>query len=567
MIGAACLALALASTPVVAGDHAPSVAATSVASASADAAAPSDAATAAIGTQPVSDAATTAAETADLQVFNRTVFTFRSNFLGIAPAQRARAAQERIDRLLDQSGPIEATVEAAPQGAIVRLNGVFGFVATPRDVDPDSDDSALDAGRQAVAALATVIAETREVRDLHSMLNATAYAIAASALFGAIVWCLRRARSALTTRLSIAASRHAEQTRVQGIAIVQRDLARRLVGTLVAVFFWAILFVAAYEWLGFVLSSFPYTRVWGQELTAFLLGTLRDMLAATVHAVPGLAIALTIFVIARAVARGTSAYFRRVQSGRLEVGWLDADTARPTQQLVSILIWLFALVMAYPYLPGSNTDAFKGVSVLVGLMVSLGASSVVAQGASGLILMYTRTLRPGEFVRIGEHEGTVVELGTFATRIRTGLGQELTLPSAVVLGSVTTNYSRTVKGDGFVVDATVTIGYDTPWRQVHAMLIEAARSTPGVLEDPAPRVFQTDLSDFYVAYRLVCQAIPSEPRPRAEVISLLNARIQDVFNQYGVQIMSPHYLGDPPHAKVVPRERWHAAPAQDDSAA
>ena len=175
--------------------------------------------------------------------------------------------------------------------------------------------------------------------------------------------------------------------------------------------------------------------------------------------------------------------------------------------------------------------------------------------------MYSRTIRVGEYVRINEYEGTVTELATFTTRIRTGLGEELTLPNAFVLGTVTKNYSRAVKGQGYIVDTVVTIGYDTPWRQVEAMLVEAARRTPGVLDSPSPRVFQTSLSDFYPEYRLVCQAIPSEPRPRAEVLARLHANIQDVFNEYGVQIMSPHYLGDPAMAKVVPKKDWFAEPA------
>jgi small-conductance mechanosensitive channel len=225
-------------------------------------------------------------------------------------------------------------------------------------------------------------------------------------------------------------------------------------------------------------------------------------------------------------------------------------------------VWIFALVMAYPYIPGSDSEAFKGLSVLIGLMISIGGSGLVGQAASGLILMYTRTYRPGEYVRIAEHEGTIVEMGTFTTRVRTGLGEELTLPNSLVLGAVTKNYSRVVRGEGFVLDSTITIGYDVPWRQVHAMLIEAARRTEGVLSVPAPHVFQTALSDFYVEYRLICQGRPSEPRPRAQMLSDLHANIQDVFNEHGVQIMSPHYLGDPAQSKVVPKEQWYAAPAK-----
>ena len=141
------------------------------------------------------------------------------------------------------------------------------------------------------------------------------------------------------------------------------------------------------------------------------------------------------------------------------------------------------------------------------------------------------------------------------------MGVELTLPNSYVLSNVTKNYSRVVSGDGFVVDTKVTIGYDTPWRQVQAMLIEAARRTPGVLTEPAPKVFQTALSDFYPEYLLICQAIPSEPRPRAEVINLLHANIQDVLNEYGVQIMSPHYLSDPENEKIVGQNDWYKKPA------
>jgi len=232
-----------------------------------------------------------------------------------------------------------------------------------------------------------------------------------------------------------------------------------------------------------------------------------------------------------------------------------------TRRLFNIGIWLFAIAMAYPYLPGAQTEAFKGISVLLGLMVSLGASSIVGQGAAGLILTYTRTMRPGEYVRVGENEGTVIRIGMFTTTIRTGLGEELTLPNSVITSAVTRNYSRTVDGAGFIVDTTVTIGYDTPWRQVEAMLIEAAKRTPGIIDPPAPRVFQTALADYYPEYRLVAQAIPSGPLARAEVLTRLHANIQDVFNEHGVQIMSPHYMMDPHAAKVVRPEDWYKAPA------
>ena len=189
-------------------------------------------------------------------------------------------------------------------------------------------------------------------------------------------------------------------------------------------------------------------------------------------------------------------------------------------------------------------------------MLSLGASGVVGQAMAGFSLMYSRCLRVGEYVKIGETEGTVTAIGMFATKVHTGLGEEVSLPNAVVFSQPVRNFSRLVQDGQFVLHTAVTIGYSTPWRQVHAMLLEAARRTPGVADDPAPYVVQTALSDFYVEYRLCAHGNKSAPRRRAEAVSALHANVQDVFNENGVQIMSPHYRADPPQAQVVPPEDW-----------
>jgi small-conductance mechanosensitive channel len=291
-----------------------------------------------------------------------------------------------------------------------------------------------------------------------------------------------------------------------------------------------------------------------------LLDVAASIATAILRAVPGLVIALLIFVLARGLIAALSPFFAGIEHRGIG-GWLDRDTAKPTRRLFSAAVWLFAMVMAYPYLPGSSSAAFKGVSVLVGLMVTLGGTSLFGQAASGLILMYSRSLRVGEHVRIDNQEGLVLELATFTTRLRTAAGEEVTLSNAAVINAVTTNYSRSVPGDGYIAATTITIGYDTPWRQVEAMLIEAAAKTQGLVSEPPPNVFKQDLTDFFVSYRLVCQAVSTAPRPRAELLSDLNSKILDVFNQYGVQITSPHYVTDPATQKVVREDAWFAAPA------
>lgn len=508
-------------------------------------------------------APTTVADTpATLRVFNREIIVLRANLLHNAPAQRVDAAQRRIGKALERNAAARVEITPTPFGHEITLDGRMMLLITPDDIDTLEGQTLPGTAQNAAEALRGAIAETRESRDTRAMLRAAAQAAGVTALGALLLWSARRARRWLETQAQRHAKRHGRRLQVARLPLLSAEQLVTLTRRVVRASYALLVLLMLYAWLSFVLARFPYTRVWGEQLRDFLFGVIEGVARGAISAVPGMVVALVIFALARFATRSLSNVFDRVQEGRLRLGWLDRDVVAPTRRLSSAIVWLFALAMAYPYLPGAQTEAFKGLSVLVGLMLSVGASGLVGQAASGLILTFSRSLRVGEYVRVGEFEGTVTDLGTFTTRIRTGLGEELSLPNTLILGAVTTNYSRAVNGPGYVLDTTVTIGYDTPWRQVHALLIEAAQRTEGVVRDPAPTVFQTALSDFYVEYRLVCQAIPSQPRPRAAALNSLHANIQDVFNEHGVQIMSPHYLGDPARAKIVPPLDWYPPPAQ-----
>ncbi|AVX89376.1 mechanosensitive ion channel family protein [Pseudomonas sp. VE 196-7] len=500
-------------------------------------------------------------EAVELKVANRSIMLFRATLLGESPATRVKRAKTVITEALDESENLTVSIDPIQNSYMVLLGDKRAFIVAPKDVDGLEYASVQQAAEGAAEKLRQVVTETGEARSLHLILRSLALVAASTVIYVGLLWCLAYLRRKLLSKLPELMERHTQVLKVGRVQLIDANFLYPLVSRLLLVLRWLVIALLTYEWLGFVLSRFPYTRPWGESLNNYLFELAGYLLDGIVGAIPGLGVALAIFFIAR----GVTAFARRILRRMATPGtfsWLNHETLQPTQRLTSLAIWLFALAMAYPYLPGAGTDAFKGLSVLIGLMISLGATSVVGQAAAGLILTYTRTLRPGEFVRIGEYEGTVTELGMFTTRIRTGLGEVLTLPNSMITGTVTKNYSRTVKGPGYVVDTVVTIGYDTPWRQVEAMLLEAARRTPGVLEDPPAQVFQTALSDFYPEYRLVAQAIPSQPRPRAVLLSMLHANIQDVFNEYGVQIMSPHYLDDPQQEKRVPKDKWFTAPAQ-----
>jgi small-conductance mechanosensitive channel len=503
---------------------------------------------------------------ADLVLGDRKVMTFRGTLHGYPPSERAEAAEQRALRAYGRNPNPRLRVRVTSDGAQVIADRSILFHVVPADVNSLAGETPESRAEEAVAQLTLVLSERQARSDPKALGIAIGLSLLATVAWLLLLRAVRWLDHHAGRRLREVATEKATQLRPFGVAMLDPVYLRVAARKLVRALAWFTAAVLTYLWLNLVLELIPHTRPLGDRLTHMLLDVLVSIGESVLRSIPGLAFVAVIFVIARFAAATGRAFFDRVKRQDLTLGWLDRDTAPPTAAIFSVGVWLFALAMAYPYLPGSQTQAFQGVSVLVGLMVSIGASGTVSQAASGLMLMYTRAYRVGEFVRINDTEGTVVDVGLLSTRIRTGLGEEVMLPNTLVLGNTSKNYSRAVPGTGFVIHAAVTIGYDAPWRQVTAMLIEAARRVEVITDTPAPRVVQTALSDFYVEYRLVAYSKLQAPLPRADAVSQLHASIQDVFNENGVQIMSPHYLGDPADAKVVPPGRWFAPPAVDPGA-
>ncbi len=498
---------------------------------------------------------------APLVIGNRTIHVFRATLGAFSPAERAEGARQRITRALDSAGGGWTSVKSADQGLLVLLDGVPMFTVATGDARKLSSETPEDLANDASRNLQKVWREARESRDP----RVTALAIAKvfiAALLLAIALTVtfkgfQSLRGIVTARLTARLNALPVAELGARMASLFLGIASRscvLLAWLVSLF---LIFVA----LTYGLELFALTRPIGENLSGRLTSLVIQILHSAAGAVPGMVVAVVIFLATWIATQVSSEVFNHVASGRLKIGMLDAHTAPAARRIANASLWLFALAMAYPYLPGSQTEAFKGLSVILGLMVSIGASGLIGQVASGVILVYTRALSLGENVRIQECEGTVTELGLFVTRLRTGLGEEVALPNALVLANVTRNFSRVTQGKGFVLDTAITIGYDTPWRQVHAMLLEAAGTIPDIAREPAPYVVQTALSDFYVAYKLVVYAGAEKPAASVCVTSDLHTAIQDVFNRNHVQIMSPHYQRDPVAVKIVPESDWYAPPA------
>jgi len=490
-----------------------------------------------------------------LVFWNRQITVFRSKYDQFSPADRAARAAERLAALPeDSSWRIVATETTSGQysGAIISANGHIAFAILTTDLDSESDETLKSAIDQATTHLQAALDARAQQRKLPGVLLGVALSIAATLLLIPSLWLVIRGGSRVLALLEKSTSVQSQRLRLGGFDF--RPVLHGINSGLARLTVLAAVVALVYIWLTFVLLRFPYSQPWGQQLGTFLIGLFVMLGTGLLQSIPGVFTVLVIFLITRTVARLVRGFFSEVEKGTVEFPGLHPDTARASRILIVMLIWIFAIVIAYPYIPGSNTDAFKGVSVLVGLMVSLGSAGFVNQIMSGLVVVYSRALRPGEFVRIGDDVGRVLEVGMLSTKLLTYMREEITIPNGVLVGTQTVNYSRHTIETGVMMKTTVTIGYDAPWRQVHGMLLHAAEQTEGIRKEPAPRVYQKALSDFFVEYELVFNV--NEPSKRVTLLSELHTYIQDLFNEEGVQIMSPHYEGQPNEKIVVPKSQW-----------
>lgn len=292
-------------------------------------------------------------------------------------------------------------------------------------------------------------------------------------------------------------------------------------------------------YLNFVLSFFPWTFNLSARLYNLITAPVIMFYNGFVEKLPDLFVLVVIAGICYGVLRGTKHIFDQISEGNVQIKGFYRDWSEPTYRLVRLIIIVFALVAAFPYIPGSSSPAFKGITIFMGVLFSMGSSSAVGNIFAGLVLTYMRPFTQGDFVKISEIKGTVMSRKTFSTRLHTNRNQIVTIPNISVSSNHIVNYSRMANQGGVILETTVTIGYDVPWRKVHELLIAAAEGAPDVLNDPPPSIIQSSLDDFYVAYTL--RVTTQSPQRELGILSALHQRIQDNFAKADIEILSPHY--------------------------
>jgi small-conductance mechanosensitive channel len=414
------------------------------------------------------------------------------------------------------------------------------------------------------ARIAKAIAAYRNDREPLLLLTHALYAIGATLAAVLLFFVIRRVIRWLDALANRRLGQHIEKLEQESVHLVRADqLWHGLRGAFTALRVLLTL-VVLYLYLNYVLELFPWTRPASRSLFDLVFDPLRVMGSALIRDIPDLIFLAVLFLLTRYVLKLVRLFFAGVEQGSIQVASIDSELAQPTHRIVRFLIIVFALVVAYPYIPGSESNAFKGISVLLGVVFSLGSTSLIGNIIAGYTMIYRRAFRIGDRIQVGEFNGDVIERKLLVTRLRSIKNEEIVIPNSLIMNSNIVNYSTLARERGLILHTTVGIGYETPWRQVERMLCIAAERTPGVLKTPQPFILQRGLGDFCINYEL--NAYCDRPGEMESIQTDLHRNILDLFNEYGVQIMTPAYVTDTEQPKLVPRENWFEAPAEPPAA-
>jgi small-conductance mechanosensitive channel len=504
----------------------------------------------------------TLVETALVTVDGQMLFRLRG-ISSFSATRRAEVVAERIVALARDPTFNPATLNISEGETATRIFAGNQLVLSVYDAD-----ARVEGIKRRVLAdsnltsIQTAISAYRRARTPQAMRRAALWCGLATLLAAVLIFSVMRMTVWVDSKLEQRYRQRMHGLAIQSLELVRAERIWGLVRGALHMIRGALILVVAFLYLRYVLGNLPWTRGAAERLDDWILAPLAYLVRGLGREIPDLIFLAVLFFVVRYLLRLLRLVFTAV--GRREVRWsgFEPEWADPTFKLVRLAVVAFALVVAFPYIPGSESAAFKGVTIFIGIVFSLGSSSAIANVIAGYVMTYRRAFHEGDLIRIGESIGVVTQVRLQVTHLRTPKNEEIIIPNSTILGSEVVNYSTLAKSRGLILHTTVGIGYETPWRQVEAMLLQAAGQTPGLLKDPKPFVLQRSLGDFAVNYEL--NVYCDEPTAMMRLYTELHRRILDVFNEYGVQIMTPAYEGDPDQPKVVPRDQWHAAPAEQE---
>ncbi len=482
----------------------------------------------------------------DVSLYGRTVFKVYGGLGALSAVERARRISERLDALTRNDGfdPDSLRIVSGDNLTTIQFGGLIVMSVT------DADATAQTLSRSGAAAYyaRTIRAEILRVRDrstFRSVLINAGYAAALILLLGILLWALGRAFRWLDARFVGQNPELRRGLTVRGVEVLHGDQIVRAGQFVLRLVRFLVSALVVYLFLTVILGLFPWSQSWSKTLLGYLVSPVVALWAGIVAGLPDFFAIVVVVVFVRWAIKGSNWVFNQVESGALTLPGFYPEFAEPTRKIARFLLIVIGMFMAYPFTPLADNPAIQGLTVLVGILFSLGSSTAIANVVAGTVLTYTRSFQLGDRIKVGETTGDVVEKTFLVTRLCTPKNEVVSIPNSAVLSGQVTNYSEMIRdGRGVIVYTEVTIGYDVPWEKTTGLLLEAAHRAAddpdnGVVTDPPPFVLQTGLGDFSVAYQLNVYTMQARKLPK--VLSDLHARIQDVFAEADVEILSPVY--------------------------
>jgi len=486
---------------------------------------------------------------------NQELFTIRQGIGSFSAQERAKSITDRIEKIADDDAlsPEDLTIKIDPEDknpSIILGDTVIATI-TSKDAKLQAVSQEVLAER-ALAKIKAAIVRYRQERQPDNLLKDAVLTVSATLATVLIFWVIIFISSRVFPQIQRLITSLVPGVVFQNFEIISSQtigiFSLRVLQFIRALIILTIL----YFYLTFVLRLFPWTRKFGDGFLQYFFSALEVISQEIAKYLPNIFIILIIVFITHYLLRAIKPFFTGLERENLVINGFYPDWAKPTYNLLSLLIIALAIVIAFPYLPGFNSPAFQGVSVFLGVLFSLGSTSAIANVVGGIILIYTRSFQLGDKISIGDVIGDVIEKGLLVTRIRTPANRIITIPNSSLLNTNVINFSVSQREfkQPLILQTTVTLGYDLPWRKVHATLKEAALATKFIVSEPAPFVLQTSLDDFYVSYQL--NAYTDHPSKMVYIYSELHQNIQDKCNEVGIEIMSPHYkaLRDGNHSTI-----------------
>ena len=408
--------------------------------------------------------------------------------------------------------------------------------------------------------IAQAIIEYRNDRQPRTLLINSGYALVVTVLTALLLWAIVRIFAWIYSLAQRRIKARIERLETKSHYIFDADQIWDMMRGLLKTAKVLTMLVVIYFYLNLVLGLYPWTRRIAQVLFTLTVDPLRVIGLGLLEALPSIFFLIILFFITRYILKVTHLFFAGIDRGNIHLTNFDREWGMPTYKIIRLMIIAFALIVAYPYIPGSSSEAFKGVSIFLGVIFSLGSTSVFANVVAGYTIIYRRGFKIGDRIMINDIIGEVTDRSLLATRLRSLKNEIVVIPNSTILNSNIINYSSEAQANGLILHTTVGIGYEVPWRQVEAMLLQAADRTKGVRTEPKPFILQQSLGDFAITYEL--NVYCDDARQMVKLYSELHRNILDVFNEFGVQIMTPNYVQDSQEPKIVPKDQWYTSPAK-----